>query len=85
MIANEFAKAGFVYLKFNFSLNGTTPEKPIEFLDLKAFSRNTFTQELEDLGDIIDEVCTEKFINNHPIDINQIFLKYSNRKLDINE
>jgi pimeloyl-ACP methyl ester carboxylesterase len=74
LIADEFAKAGFVFLKFNFSLNGTTPEKPTEFLDLKAFSRNTFTQELEDLGDIIDEVCTEKFINNHPIDINQIFL-----------
>jgi len=34
LIAKQFAEAGFVFIKFNFSHNGTTPEQPEEFADL---------------------------------------------------
>lgn len=54
LIARHFAGAGYRFLKFNFSHNGTTPEHPVDFVDLIAFSENTFSMELDDLGYILD-------------------------------
>lgn len=54
LVARYFAGNGFRFLKFNFSHNGTTPEHPIDFVDLEAFSNNTFSIELEDLKLVID-------------------------------
>jgi len=62
LVANYFAEHGFRYLKFNFSHNGTTADKPTEFADLIAFSDNTFSIELEDLRDVIDFVCNGSFM-----------------------
>ena len=57
MVAEYFAARGYRFLKFNFSHNGTTPDQPIDFADLIAFSENTFSIELEDLDRIIDFAC----------------------------
>ena len=57
LVAQYFAENGYRYLKFNFSHNGTTPDKPIDFADLIAFSENTFTMELDDLAAVIDFAC----------------------------
>lgn len=57
LVAQLFAENGFRYLKFNFSHNGTTPDKPIDFADLIAFSENTFSIELDDLNAVIDFAC----------------------------
>ncbi|MEB0262851.1 MULTISPECIES: alpha/beta fold hydrolase [unclassified Mucilaginibacter] len=57
LVANYFAENGFRFLKFNFSHNGTTADKPTEFADLIAFSDNTFSLELEDLKSVIDFAC----------------------------
>jgi len=54
LVAKEFAEAGYIFLKFNFSHNGTTIEEPIDFPDLKAFGENTYTKEVEDLHTVID-------------------------------
>ncbi|HTN47049.1 MAG TPA: dienelactone hydrolase family protein [Flavipsychrobacter sp.] len=54
LIAKQFASAGFVFVKFNFSHNGTTVEQPEEFADLNAYSENNYTTELEDLKLVID-------------------------------
>jgi len=64
LVALYFAENGYRYLKFNFSHNGTTPDKPIDFADLIAFSENTFTMELDDLGAVIDFACNGSAI--HP-------------------
>ncbi|MGE0569160.1 MAG: alpha/beta hydrolase family protein, partial [Bacteroidia bacterium] len=69
--ANEFAKAGFCFLKFNFSFNGTTIESPCDFVDLDAFGKNNYCIELNDLGKIIDWSVENL---SHIIDINSIFL-----------
>ena len=53
LVADHFAEQGFIFLKFNFSHNGTTPENPIDFVDLGAFGDNTFTKEFEDLDKVI--------------------------------
>jgi pimeloyl-ACP methyl ester carboxylesterase len=50
LIAAQFTAQGIPFVKFNFSHNGTTPEKPTDFEDLEAYSQNTITIELNDLN-----------------------------------
>jgi pimeloyl-ACP methyl ester carboxylesterase len=54
LMAEDFAKAGFFFVKFNFSHNGTTLEQPTEFEDLEAFGNDNFTKQLSDLQFVID-------------------------------
>ncbi|MEM7109545.1 MAG: alpha/beta fold hydrolase [Bacteroidota bacterium] len=56
LIGENFAMQGFVFIKLNLSHNGTTPEHPYDFVDLEAFSENTFSIELDDIGVLINEV-----------------------------
>ena len=53
-IATHFAQQDFVFVKFNFSYNGTTPTNPVDFDDLKAFGENNFCKELDDLSLVLD-------------------------------
>jgi pimeloyl-ACP methyl ester carboxylesterase len=54
LMAHYFAENGFRFLKFNFSHNGTTTDKPTDFADLIAFADNTFSIELEDLTAVLN-------------------------------
>ncbi len=54
LVAQMFAKAGFFFLKFNFSHNGGTTKQPIDFPDLEAFANNNFSKELDDLNRVLD-------------------------------
>jgi uncharacterized protein len=56
LLANYFAKAGFVFIKFNFSHNGTSIEDDADMHDLEAFGNNNFSLELDDLKALIDEL-----------------------------
>ena len=56
IMAETFAKAGFYFIKFNFSYNGGTIEQPIDFPDLIAFGNNNYTKELDDLETVINWV-----------------------------
>ena len=71
LIAEKFATAGFALCKFNFSLNGGTIDNPIDFPDLDAFGRNTFSQELKDL-EIVTDTILKKYKEN--VDVNNITL-----------
>ncbi|MBT3611739.1 MAG: alpha/beta hydrolase fold domain-containing protein [Flavobacteriales bacterium] len=53
-IATHFADNDIVFVKFNFSFNGTTTNDPINFVDLKAFGNNNFCKELDDLSLVLD-------------------------------
>lgn len=69
-IANIFARAGFVFVKFNFSHNGTTIDQPMNFANLDAFGHNNFSKELDDLGTVISWVADfSKKINADPENI----------------
>lgn len=74
LIAQQFAEAGFVFVKFNFSHNGTTPDHPEEFADLDAYAQNNYTTQLDELGKIIDWCVDEKHHSVDEIDTNNIFL-----------
>jgi uncharacterized protein len=73
LVAEEFTKHGFAFIKFNFSHNGTTLEDPKAFTDLETFGRNNFSKEVEDLGAVIGFVLQEKEISDL-VDPEKIFL-----------
>ena len=47
-VGDHFASTGWRFLRINFTHNGTTPERPSEFNDLKAFAANTYSRELDE-------------------------------------
>ena len=71
LMAEQFAKAGFFFIKFNFSHNGGTLENPIDFPDLEAFGNNNYTKELDDLESVLDWISSEKKFRNE-VDLNDI-------------
>ena len=73
LMAENFANAGFFFVKFNFSHNGGTAEQPIDFPDLEAFGNNNYSKELDDLGNVIDWVSENSDIKSE-IDLNEIYL-----------
>lgn len=74
IIASKFSNAGFVFVKFNFSHNGTTPELPEAFTDLNAFGNNNYTKQLHDVNCVINWVCDEHNVHNKAINKNSIYL-----------
>jgi len=54
-ICDFYAKLGITVVRFNFSLNGIGDD-PMTFTELEKFGRNTFSRELDDLGELIDSV-----------------------------
>lgn len=72
-IAEYFASNNFVFVKFNFSHNGTNPDNPIDFVDLKAFGNNNFSKELDDLSLVIDYLL-DSYECNKEFNCNEIIL-----------
>lgn len=64
LLAKHFAQQGFIFIRFNFSHNGTTVEQPTEFADLEAFGQNNYGKELNDLGNVIDWATTAAVLEN---------------------
>lgn len=74
LIAEQFANAGFVFIKFNFSHNGTTPEHPEDFVDLEAYGNDNYTIQLDDLKTVIDWTADSANEHHHNINTNKIHL-----------
>jgi len=74
LIAQQFAEAGFCFIKFNFSHNGTSPEAPEDFVDLEAFGNNNYTKELADLQTVIDWALRDENPHHAAIDKNHLYL-----------
>jgi dienelactone hydrolase len=54
LIAQAFAEAGFVFIKFNLSHNGTTVLRPTEFVNLEAYGNDKFSTDLDDIRVVIE-------------------------------
>ncbi|QLE00971.1 alpha/beta hydrolase fold domain-containing protein [Galbibacter sp. BG1] len=74
LVAKEFAKNGYCFVKFNFSHNGGTVDQPIDFPDLEAFALNNFTIELDDLDTVINWVSSDEFDFSESVDVKSITL-----------
>jgi len=61
LIADEFAKNGLPFVKFNFSHNGTTSSDLTSFVDLDAYRTNTISKELNDFY-IVYNWITKNFV-----------------------
>ena len=70
LIAEKFAEENFVFVKYNFSHNGTTVDHPLDFADLEAFANDNLSIEMDDLQVVLDWVCSKEF----PADENEIAL-----------
>jgi pimeloyl-ACP methyl ester carboxylesterase len=73
LMAKAFAKAGFFFVKFNFSHNGGNIEQPIDFPDLEAFGNNNYTKELDDLETVIDWISNSTHFSKE-VDTNKLSL-----------
>ena len=69
LMAEKFAEAGFYFVKFNFSHNGTTLEHPTQFGDLEAFGNNNFSKEMSDFKTVISHFEKEERVNAENISI----------------
>ncbi len=70
----KFAEAGLFTVSFNFSHNGVgeSGEDLKNFTRLDLFAKNTFSKELDDLGNIIDFL--EQNSNNYNYDFSKLIL-----------
>ncbi|SEW14069.1 alpha/beta hydrolase family protein [Kaistella antarctica] len=67
LMAKKFADAGFFFVKFNFSHNGTTLHQPTDFADLEAFGNNNFSKEMSDYDEVLNH-----FYNDSKIDQDKV-------------
>ncbi|PIF44556.1 prolyl oligopeptidase family protein [Chryseobacterium sp. 52] len=67
LMAEKFSEAGFFFVKFNSSHNGTTVEDPHNFADLEAFGNNNYSKELSDLGVVIDHFVKDPKVDDQKI------------------
>jgi dipeptidyl aminopeptidase/acylaminoacyl peptidase len=74
LLAEHFASKGFIFVKFNFSLNGTTLEKPDLITDAEAFGKNNIEKEVEDLESVIDWIQNFELIKETGADTESILL-----------
>ncbi|MBP9151935.1 MAG: alpha/beta fold hydrolase [Flavobacteriales bacterium] len=73
-IGDEFAKAGFAFVSFNFSHNGTTVDQPTEFADLEAFGHNNYHKELFDVESVIAGISEGSLFPDSKINRNKVML-----------
>lgn len=67
LMAEKLAEAGFFFVKFNFSHNGTTLDDPDNFGDLQAFGNNNYSKELSDLGAVIEYFIADSKVDDQKI------------------
>jgi pimeloyl-ACP methyl ester carboxylesterase len=73
LVAKEFARRGFFFVKFNFSHNGGTLNQPVDFPDPEAFAQNNYSKELDDLSDLLEHLLSSKN-RKKDIDSTKVFL-----------
>lgn len=74
LLGKAFASKGFIFIKFNQSHSGTTVDQPLDFTDLKAFGRNSYTQELTDLRCVCDWLFNNQFVDYSSFSHGQVTL-----------
>ena len=80
LLSGYFAENGFVFVKMNFSHNGTTPDHPVDFVDLEAFGKNNFSIEQDDMDNVLNWLQDhDNPVPNAEVDRNKILLLGHNR------
>ncbi len=67
LMGEKIAEAGYFFVKFNFSHNGTTVEQPREFADLEAFGHNNFSREMSDYDAVLNHFATHPAVDEEKV------------------
>jgi dienelactone hydrolase len=73
-VGEEMVKAGFAFVSFNFTHDGTTLEKPSEFTDLEAFGNNNYNKELFDTEQVIQGISDRVLFSEAKLNRDKIYL-----------
>lgn len=74
LIADAFAKEGFMFVKFNLSHNGTTLARPTDFVDLEAYGNDKFSTDLDDIGVVLDYLHSGNTSFSSEMDLQHLYL-----------
>ncbi|KOY88148.1 hypothetical protein AD998_10455 [bacterium 336/3] len=74
LIADEFARNGFIFAKINLSHNGTSPTDKRNFVDLEAFGHQTFSKDLHDIDDAINYFFSEDYLFKANTNLQELYL-----------
>jgi pimeloyl-ACP methyl ester carboxylesterase len=72
LVAEEFSKAGYLFIKFNFSFNGGTVKEPIDFPDIEAFGNNNYSTEIADFKRVIDFVYQSNTLPREKLNLDDL-------------
>lgn len=74
ILADYFARHGFVFIKLNLSHNGVTLDSD-DLVDMEAFGQNNFSIELDDMGALLDLLFAgQSTLPAEELDLNKIYL-----------
>ena len=73
-VGEALAEAGFAFVSFNFTHDGTTIDQPTDFADLEAFGQNNYHKELFDTEQVISGISNQLLFPEFSINREQIFL-----------
>lgn len=74
LVAEQFALAGAVFVKFNFPFDGTTIENPLQITDENSFRINNYKIELDNICEIVEWVVGQEMVPVHEINKEEIYL-----------
>ncbi len=72
--ALNFAEAGFAFVKFNLSHNGTSMEHPKAFVDLEAYGHDFYTTDLDDIDQVINYLHSESCPFRATLNLENLYL-----------
>lgn len=56
LLADDIAREGWVFVRFNFTHNGHSAKSPLDCTELNKWSKNTYLKEYQDCSSVIDWV-----------------------------
>jgi pimeloyl-ACP methyl ester carboxylesterase len=74
LIAKEFAMNDFVFLKFNFSHNGTTVDNPFVISDAENFGNSNIQNELDDIDSVLGWIGHNSELSSDEVNIENIYI-----------
>jgi uncharacterized protein len=74
LLADWFARQGFVFVKLNLSHNGLVVGGSGDLEDLEAFGQNNFSLELDDIGTLLDYLPTAAYLPAEEVDFSRLVL-----------
>ncbi|MCA8829354.1 alpha/beta hydrolase family protein [Hymenobacter pini] len=74
VLADWFARQGFVFVKLNLSHNGLVVGGTGDLEDLEAFGQNNFSLELDDIGCLLDYLPTAAYLPAEEADFSRLAL-----------